>query len=226
MASTISCDVHVVVSLNLIPWSLAFFPPAILLSPSLLLTARLEEGSQVQIFPLQGKPTNKGNSFLPSLRDAQEAGYIRLREISKGPTKSAQVDTPDSGKRRDWLAILLREHLGKCYTDYHVVACMLTHFNLVGLKFITTSQIVEVLYESRPRRFFIDSVSVRPPGAGDLVSSITEEVKSLSFHSQHPLWTTGWDTSVCILGNHTDHKVDYPHKVGCCGTLRTWNPEC
>jgi AAA family ATPase len=100
-----------------------------LLSPSLLLTARLEEGSQVQVFPLHGKTANKHNSFLPSLRDAQEAGYIRLREISEGPTKSAQVDTPDSGKRRDWLAILLREHLGKCHIHYHVVACMLTQFS-------------------------------------------------------------------------------------------------
>ncbi|KAH0832261.1 P-loop containing nucleoside triphosphate hydrolase protein [Lanmaoa asiatica] len=166
---------------------------SILLSPSLFLTARLEEGSQVRIFSLYGKTTNKDNSFLPSLRDAQEAGYIRLHEISRGPTKSVQTDTGDSGKCRDWLVILLREHL-------------------VGLRFITSSQIVEVSYEGRPRRFSLDSISLRPPETGDLVSSITKEVKSLSFHSQPLLWTTGWDTSVCILENDSDHQVDYPHK--------------
>ncbi|KAG8214815.1 P-loop containing nucleoside triphosphate hydrolase protein [Butyriboletus roseoflavus] len=173
--------------------SIAVSQNVILLSPSLFLTARLEEGDPVRIFPLHGKAINKDNSFLPSLRDAQEAGYIRLREISRGPTKCAQGDTLGSGKRRDWLAILLREHL-------------------VGLKFITSSQIVEVLYEGRPRRFSIHSISVHPPEIGDLVSSITEEVKSLSFHSQPHLWTAGWDTSVCILENGIDHQVDYPHK--------------
>ena len=101
---------------------------------------------------------------------------------------------------------------------------MLTHFNLVGLKFITSSQIVAVSYEGRPWRFFIDSISVRPPGTGDLVSSITEEVKLLSVQSHPRLWTVGWDTTVSILQNHTD-QVDYPHKVGCHGILRTWNPE-
>ncbi|KAF8549749.1 AAA family ATPase [Imleria badia] len=162
----------------------------VLLSPSLFLTAHLEEGCQVQFFPLPGKPTNKGDSFLPSLRDAKEAGYIRLREIFRGPTRSTQTDTHD-GKRRDWLAILLREHL-------------------VGLKFITSSQIVEVLYEGQFRRFSIDSISVRPPGTGDLVGSLTEEVKLMSFHSQPLLWTTGWDTSVRVLENETR---DYPHKL-------------
>lgn len=84
---------------------------------------------------------------------------------------------------------------------------------------------MEVLYEGRARRFSIDSISVRPPETGDLVNSITEEVKSLSFHSQPLLWTAGWDTSVCILENDTDHQVDYPHKVGCRGTLRTQDGE-
>ncbi|KAG6375937.1 P-loop containing nucleoside triphosphate hydrolase protein [Boletus reticuloceps] len=165
----------------------------VLLSPSLFLTARLEEGSLVKVFPLHGKPTNKGNSFLPSLRDAQEAGYIRLREILKGQTKKAQADTHESGKRRDWLTLLLREHL-------------------VGLKFITSSQVVEVVYEGRPRRFFIDSITVRTPEAGDLVGPITKEIGSLSLHSQSHLWTTGWDTSVCILEDDTDNRLGYPHK--------------
>ncbi|KAF8133361.1 P-loop containing nucleoside triphosphate hydrolase protein [Boletus edulis] len=165
----------------------------VLLSPSLFLTARLEEGSLVKVFPLHGKTTNKDNPFLPSLRDTKEAGYIRLREILKGQTKKAQADTHESGKRRDWLTLLLREHL-------------------VGLKFITSSQVMEVVYEGRPRRFFIDSITVRTPEAGDLVGPITKEIGSLSLQSQPHLWTTGWDTSVCILEDDTDNRFDYPHK--------------
>lgn len=84
---------------------------------------------------------------------------------------------------------------------------------------------MEVSYEGQPRRFSIDFISVRPPGTGDPVGSLTEEVELLSFHSQPLLWTTGWDTSVCILENEMHHQVDYPHKVGCHGTLRTWKPE-
>ena len=80
---------------------------------------------------------------------------------------------------------------------------------------------MEVLYEGRPRRFLIDSISVSPPGTGDPVRSITEEVKSLSLHSKPLLWTTGWDTSVSILEDDIGHQVDYPHKVCCHGVLRT-----
>lgn len=82
---------------------------------------------------------------------------------------------------------------------------------------------MEVLYESRPRQFCVDSIAVQSPVVGDPVASITEEVKSLSLDSKSLLWTTGWDTSVCILENNADHQVDYPHKVCCYGTLHCRN---
>ncbi|KIK98539.1 hypothetical protein PAXRUDRAFT_9477 [Paxillus rubicundulus Ve08.2h10] len=169
---------------------------AILLSSSLSLTAHVTEGNQVQIFPLPGKALNRATPSLPSLHDAKEARHVRLREISSNsstltPTR-ASSDGRDSGKRRDWLTFLLREHL-------------------VGLKFLTPSQILEVLYEGRQRRFSVESVSARP-GTGDSVSSITEDVKSLSIYSQPSLWTVGWDTSVNVLDNVSDDQVDYPHK--------------
>lgn len=112
MASTMSCDNHVAVLLNLISAHVFFFIPAVLLSPSLLLTAHLEEGDQTQIFPLQGKDVNTDNLSVVSLRDAQQARYIRLREISGGPTRGIRANAHDSGKQRDWLAVLLREHIG------------------------------------------------------------------------------------------------------------------
>ncbi|KIJ14936.1 hypothetical protein PAXINDRAFT_155829 [Paxillus involutus ATCC 200175] len=168
----------------------------ILLSSSLSLTARVTEGNQVQISPLPGKALNKATPFLPSLHDAREARHVRLREISRSsptviPTR-ASSDGRDNAKRRDWLTLLLREHL-------------------IGLKFLTPSQILEVLYEGRQRRFSVESVSARL-GTGGSVSSITEDVRSLSVHSQLSLWTVGWDTSVDVLDNVTDDQVDYPHK--------------
>ncbi|KAF8838488.1 AAA-domain-containing protein [Paxillus ammoniavirescens] len=168
----------------------------ILLSSSLSLTACVTEGNQVQIFPLPGKALNKATPFLPSLHDAREARHIRLREISRSSStvipSRASSDGRDNAKRRDWLTLLLREHL-------------------IGLKFLTPSQILEVLYEGRQRRFSVESVSARL-GTGDSVSSIAEDVRSLSIHSQLSLWTVGWDTSVDVLDNVTDDQVDYPHK--------------
>ncbi|KIJ60305.1 hypothetical protein HYDPIDRAFT_117401 [Hydnomerulius pinastri MD-312] len=170
---------------------------AILLSSSLLLTARLTEGNQVQIFPLAGKVANKATPFLPALRDAQEAKHIRLREIYRNPPVTISIhalsDDRDKAKRQDWLTLLLREHL-------------------IGLKIITQSQVVEVIYEGQHRRFCVDSLSARPLATGDSISSITADVKSISIHFQPSLWTTGWDTSVDILNNATEDQVGHANK--------------
>ncbi|KAF9220516.1 AAA-domain-containing protein [Gyrodon lividus] len=169
---------------------------AILLSSSLFLTARVTEGNQVQIFPLRGKAPNNTTPFLPSLYDVREARHVRLREIYRSPSAvtftRASPDGRGKAKRQDWLILLLREHL-------------------IGLKFLTPSQILKVIYEGQHRRFCVDSVSA-PLETADSVSSIIEDVKSLSIHSQPSLWTVGWDTSVDVLDNNTDDEVDYPHK--------------
>ncbi|KAF9234685.1 P-loop containing nucleoside triphosphate hydrolase protein [Melanogaster broomeanus] len=171
---------------------------AILLSPSLFLTARLTEGNQIQIIPLLGRSLNTATPCLPSLDDAQEARHVRLREIfgsltSAIPSIRASSDGPDKTKRRDWLTLLLREHL-------------------IGLKFLTPSQIIEVPYEGRPRRFCVDFVLARPLGTGDSVRSITKDVKFLSINPQTTLWTVGWDTFVELFDSDPHDQVDYPHK--------------
>ncbi|KAH7885147.1 P-loop containing nucleoside triphosphate hydrolase protein [Phlebopus sp. FC_14] len=168
---------------------------AISVSSSLLLTACLTEGRQVQIVPLPGKGLKRTSLFLPSLYDAREARHVRLRELSRSLSadKSAQ---PSSGTRkdakpRDWLTLLLRE-------------C------LIGLKFFLQTQLVEVQYEGRPRRFCIESVSASPPGSLEPVNSIAEDVRSLSIESTVSLWTAGWETSVAILdtGHDLNHERD------------------
>ena len=74
-----------------------------------LLTARLTLGQRVQIFPLSDKSSSALPPGLPSLRDIQEAGTIRLKEISSAPLASPN---PPESKQRDWLRLLLRELLG------------------------------------------------------------------------------------------------------------------
>ncbi|KAF9005294.1 AAA-domain-containing protein, partial [Hymenopellis radicata] len=136
----------------------------ILVSSSLALTARLEAGSRARLIPLTGSKTSLG---VPSLRQAQEAVSVKLQEI--GPH-----DKPTKN-RKDWLALLVREVI----TD---------------LKFITTRQIIEVLYEARRRRFAVASIS----------SSSDDELETrlgdLQLADAPPkVWIATWDTTVVIL---------------------------
>lgn len=82
---------------------------AVLVPTSLRLTARLRTGDQVQIHALSGATSLKLSPGLPSLRNLQEAGTIRLREVSVLPK---DVTKQESGTKRNWLDLLLRESLG------------------------------------------------------------------------------------------------------------------
>ncbi|KAG6853114.1 hypothetical protein C0991_006804 [Blastosporella zonata] len=93
-----------------IAWpSLEIPQDSVLVSTSLRLTAGLEEGHRVQVFALSGATSPKPPPGLPSLRQLQEAGIIRLREISSPPTNPTSHSAET--KQRDWLNLLLREHL-------------------------------------------------------------------------------------------------------------------
>lgn len=86
---------------------------AVVVSCSLLLTAQLEAGQQACIFPLSGLASSKVPPGLPSLRTAQEAGTIRLKEVAtNGSAPPGPAGNSDETKRRDWLNLLLRESLG------------------------------------------------------------------------------------------------------------------
>lgn len=104
------------------------FLKAVLVSTSLRLTARLEVGAKVQVFPLSGAGLSKLPPGLPSLRQIQEAATIRLTEISVSPTDTA---SRHEKKPRDWLCLLLRESLGlflSCTwkgTSFTSIACWL-----------------------------------------------------------------------------------------------------
>lgn len=64
---------------------------------------------------------------IPSIRQIQEAGTIRLKEIL---VHDHEVTSAPSGtrenKRRDWLNLLLRETLGWFkFTDHEIIASLL-----------------------------------------------------------------------------------------------------
>lgn len=77
---------------------------AVLASISLLLTAGLEAGQRARIFPFSGLALTKQ----PSLREIQQVGSIRLKELSI-PDNSIQINP--SKAIRDWLTLAARELL-------------------------------------------------------------------------------------------------------------------
>ena len=60
----------------------SYHTSAILASISLLLTAGLEAGQRAQIFPFSGLVSTKQYPRLLSLREVQEVGSIRIKELS------------------------------------------------------------------------------------------------------------------------------------------------
>ena len=90
---------------------------AILVSPPLLLTARVTPGTKVNVFSLDAPKLPPG---VPSLRHAELAQTVRVKEVFDGKraaistaSTSSSSKSPDAGKgkRRDWLALLIRESL-------------------------------------------------------------------------------------------------------------------
>ena len=81
---------------------------AILASISLLLTAGLEAGQRAQIFPFSGLSSSKQYPRLLSLREVQEVGSIRIKELSIGDNPILINPSKDI---RDWLTLAARELL-------------------------------------------------------------------------------------------------------------------
>ncbi|KAK7060227.1 AAA+-type ATPase [Paramarasmius palmivorus] len=164
------------------------------ISASLLLTAQIEASQKVQIHTLPA--SNKGNttSGLPSLRQIEEARVIRLREIESATRSKGKGKTNE----KDWLPLFLRE-------------------SLVDLKHITPTQILEVVYEGRRRRFTIASVSSQssdaPQGSvNDGVASLVADIKNLGLNKDKArIWSVGWDVSV-VLVDPTEDAKQLPHQ--------------
>jgi hypothetical protein len=101
---------------------------AVFVPRSLLLTARLDAGQKVQIIPLSGAAsTSKPPLGLPSLRQAKDAGTIRLKEMDRLPPNF--TDHTHESKQKDWLGLLLREFLGLFLSCMRCTYCSLAYIS-------------------------------------------------------------------------------------------------
>ncbi|KAJ7505432.1 AAA family ATPase [Mycena galericulata] len=145
------------------------------LSMSLYLTAGLQNGQNTLVSPLPKTSSSKTNPLrLPALNQIQEAAEIRLKEVTGNSS-----DALPSGKRGNWLKLLLRE-------------------SLVDLKYVTSAQTIEVTYEQQVRRF-----AVIPPSS-QRGENLESQLSDLSLATPCQVWTVGWDTTVTLVGNTDD----------------------
>ncbi|THH05291.1 hypothetical protein EW146_g9942 [Bondarzewia mesenterica] len=147
--------------------------------PSLLLTAKLREGSKVQLFPFNVPQGQKLKSWLPSFKQAREAGTVRLTEINSNESLLPPDNLKEKKTRRDWLSLLVRE-------------------SLVDLKYITPTQVVQVQYEGQMRRFAVSSVLSKRPAGDASVADLVDTLNGLSVESIPPLCIMDWETMVVI----------------------------
>lgn len=93
----------------------------VLVSVSLLLTAGLEAGQRARIIPLSGAAVMKLPPGTPSLRDVQDSGTIRLRELvaenpAPLPGSASGSGSNNTQVQNKWLTLATREVLG-AYTS-------------------------------------------------------------------------------------------------------------
>lgn len=171
------------------------------------------EGDKVHLIALGGGKLPPG---VPSLRQAQEARTIRVREIflSGAPRKntatSKSVD-PEKGKRRDWLPLLVREALGKhLFSHFCSRHQLCTDCCIVHLKYLTSTQTLDVTYEGAIRRFKVVSVSTSVEKEEESTDDLAQELQKLDINPSTSLWTVGWDTLVTIIDAEKSAADDTP----------------
>jgi AAA family ATPase len=89
----------------------------------------------------------------------------------------------------------------------------------VDLKYITSSQVLETVYEGESRRFSVASVS-RQSTTADSITSLSDEFQHISTHASPRLWKVGWDSIVLILEDPIHYKTSADDKVISVLTLR------
>lgn len=192
-----------------------FFTPDVLISSSVLLTAGLAAGQRARIFPLSGLASVKLPPGVPSLRNVQEAGTIRLREIlTEGAAPPANNASGSKTQQHHWLSLAAREILGTVII-FVVWIGWLTVPRLVDLKYITSTQVIEFNFEGRRRKFRIQDISAK--NAISSVSSPSDNLSrvfdALALSPPTQLWTVNWDATVSIVTDTTVPQEARVHKV-------------
>lgn len=81
-------------------------------------------------------------------------------------------------------------------------------FNPVDLKYLSPTQILEVLYEGKTRRFELHSVSPLAYDQDNSVTSLAQSLQSLDLAAPPQIWTVGWDCFVTILDDNQEIDND------------------
>ncbi|VDB92141.1 unnamed protein product [Peniophora sp. CBMAI 1063] len=147
-------------------------------STSLLLTARVHDGTNVHILPLTTRPALP---WLPTSKDVPSAESLKLHEVdAQGEAVVAKKNSrADKGKGRDWLTLLVREML-------------------VDLKYITPTQRVQIEYEGRTRYLAVSSLSTTKPESSSTANALAQAMDNLTLSSLPALATITWDALISI----------------------------
>ncbi|KAJ3769376.1 AAA family ATPase [Lentinula raphanica] len=150
------------------------------LSTALLLTAQLEPGQHASVLSLSTPTTIKSPIRLPSIKQVKDAKIVRLKEIgipNQASTSSTKLDLP----KKDWLPLLLRE-------------------SLVDIKYVTSSQTLQVIYEGKPRRYSVTAIGAAPLSTTS-IDDLSQSLEALEVESRPSIWTVGWDAVIQITEN-------------------------
>lgn len=91
---------------------------------------------------------------------------------------------------------------------------------VVGLKYITDHQTIEVSYEGQNRRFEVVAVASRG-SSNHAMDSLAHGLETLSFNSRPQIWTVTWETKISQSSNHLPQSDTLrAHKAGdICGII-------
>lgn len=81
----------------------------------------------------------------------------------------------------------------------------------MDLKYLVSSQVVDVQYEGHTRRFAVSSISGQKKAAGYSVSELADQFDNLTVGTEPSLWVVGWDTTVVVEDPQDEKKLE--HKV-------------
>jgi AAA family ATPase len=181
------------------------------------LTAGLEAGQRARIFPFSGLASTKLCPGILSPRDLQEVGIIRLKELSiHNNTIKTNPSKTIKDLRSDWLTLAARELLGMFTINMCISVVLFSHRELVDLKYITNTQIIELNYEGNRRRFIVHSIMPRSSlhsNATEIEDKLSHDITALSLDKPKQLWSVTWDCIVRITSDdHTDGETA-SHKV-------------
>ncbi|KAJ4485921.1 AAA family ATPase [Lentinula aciculospora] len=182
---------------------------SIVVSTALLLTAQLESGQQVSVFPLSVSTTLKSPTKFMPINKAKDASIIRLKEVPI-PNQASTSSLKKNEKEKDWLPLLLRESLGAPSPKPKIDPTLIIS-SLVDVRYITSTQTLEVTYEGTPRRYSVEAVAAAKTPRTTIVD-LSERFETLGVDSQPNIWTVSWDTVVTITEHvYTDRNA--PRKL-------------